>query len=187
MLHGLRISDDFEGTSKMTTNLDVWGAATAPAGWQGCGAVHVAVYGTLRAGGINDIAKLQPGITCLGKTQLKGTLHDLGWYPGLRLQGEQGVLAEVYPMDAALEQAMDRIEGLWPQDMGEYAKRILTLPVMQATGQQQSMSVLVYEALPATVAHAPQIAVSDWLAWFERKGIQHPDTAFQLNTAQNRK
>jgi hypothetical protein len=106
---------------------------------------------------------------------------------GLSLQGTQAVLAEVYPMDHALEQAMDRIEGLWPEDLGEYAKRILTLPVMLTQGGQQFITLLVYEALPATVSAAPQLAVSDWLAWFEGKGMQHPDTEFQLNTAQNRK
>ncbi len=157
------------------------------AGWQACGAAHVAVYGTLRAGGINDIARLQPGIACLGRTQLTGTLHDLGWYPGLTLQGTQTVLAEVYPMDAALEQAMDRIEGLWPEDVGEYAKRTLTLPVMLAGGGQRLVTLLVYEARPATVRHAPVLAVSDWLAWHDGKGVQHPATAFALNTVQNRK
>lgn len=154
-------------------------------GWQASGATYVAVYGTLRAGGVNDIARLQPGIVCMGKAQLTGSLFDLGWYPGLMLNGAQSVLAEVYPMSAALEQAMDRIEGLWPEDVGEYRKRILTLPVMRVDGSQQVMTVLVYEALPATVQHAPQIAASDWLQWFAGKGVQHPDTAFSLNTVQN--
>ena len=157
------------------------------AGWQACGAAHVAVYGTLRAGGINDIAKLQPGIPCLGKTQLTGTLYDLGRYPGLTLQGMQTVLAEVYPMDAALEQAMDRIEGLWPDDMGEYTKRIVTLPVMQPCGEQQPVTLLVYEAQPATVRHTPVIVASDWLQWFEGKGVQHSGAVFALNSAQNKK
>ena len=155
--------------------------------WQACGAAHVAVYGTLRAGGVNDIARLQPDAVCLGKTTLMGTLYDLGWYPGLVLQGTQTVLAEVYPLNAALEQAMDRIEGLWPEDMGEYTKRLLTLPVALVQGGQQMMTVLVYEALPATVGTAPVLEVSDWLQWFEGKGIQHPDTAFSLNSAQNKK
>lgn len=155
--------------------------------WQACGAAHVAVYGTLRAGGVNDIARLQPGTACLGKTTLMGTLYDLGWYPGLRLDGTQSVLAEVYAMDAALEQAMDRIEGLWPEDMGEYTKRLLTLPVALVQGGQQMVTVLVYEALPATVGAAPVLEVSDWLQWFEGKGIQHPGTAFSLNSAQNKK
>ena len=155
--------------------------------WQACGAAYVAVYGTLRAGGVNDIAKLQPGMACLGKTELKGTLYDLGWYPGLRLEGAQTVLAEVYAMDAALEQAMDRIEGLWPEDMGEYTKRLLTLPVKLTQGGQQIMTLLVYEALPTTVQNAAVLAVSDWLKWFEGKGVQHLGTAFQLNTAHNRR
>ena len=99
----------------------------------------------------------------------------------------QAVLAEVYPMDAALERAMDRIEGLWPVDLGEYTKRILTVPVALTGGGMREMAVLVYEALPATVGQAPQIEACDWLAWFERKGMQHPDSEFQLNTAQNRK
>ena len=178
----------------MNTSLDTLADMNSPTSlheaslrWQACGAAHVAVYGTLRAGGINDIAKLQPGITCLGKTQLTGTLYDLGWYPGLTLQGMQTVLAEVYPMDAALEQAMDRIEGLWPEDMGEYTKRIVTLPAMQPCGEQQPVTLLVYEAQPATVRHAPVIVASDWLQWFEGKGVQHSGAVFALNSAQNKK
>ena len=173
-------------TNTLDASMDVF-AQNSPRLWQACGASHVAVYGTLRAGGVNDIARLQPGLACVGKTQLTGTLFDLGWYPGLRLQGTQTVLAEVYAMSAALEQAMDRIEGLWPEDMGEYRKRVLTLPVMLVDGSQQQMTLLVYEAMPATVQNAPRIDASDWLQWFEGKGIEHPDTAFALNSTQNKK
>ena len=171
----------------MGNSLDAVMEQESSSAWQACGASHVAVYGTLRAGGVNDIARLQLGIACVGKTQLTGTLYDLGWYPGLTLQGAQTVLAEVYPMTPALEQAMDRIEGLWPEDVGEYRKRLLTLPVMLADGRQQPMALLVYEALPATVANAAQIAASDWLQWFKSKGVQHPGTAFSLNSTQNKK
>jgi gamma-glutamylcyclotransferase (GGCT)/AIG2-like uncharacterized protein YtfP len=163
-------------------------AESAPA-WQPCGASHVAVYGTLRAGGINDIARLRPGAACVGKARLTGTLHDLGWYPGLVLHGAQTVLAEVYAIDDALERALDGIEGLWPEDLGEYAKRLLTLPVELAGGGTQAMTVLVYEALPATVARAPVIAAGDWLAWAREQGrsVRHTGEAFALNAAQNRK
>ena len=177
----------FAAAKLFENSLDAVMEKESSTGWQACGAAHVAVYGTLRAGGVNDIARLQPGIVCRGRTQLTGSLFDLGWYPGLSLNGTQTVLAEVYPMSDALEQAMDRIEGLWPQDMGEYRKRVLTLAVMCCDGSQQPLAVLVYEAMPATVQHAPRIAASDWLQWFEGKGVQHPDTAFSLNSAQNKK
>ena len=157
---------------------------TPAARWQPCGARHVAVYGTLRAGGINDIARLRAGLRCVGRTTLNGTLYDLGWYPGLRLDGQQPVLAEVYAIDDALEQALDGIEGIWPRNMGEYAKRLLTLPVHLHGGTVQTMELLVYEALPATVQGRPGIAASDWLAWYQAQGRVHPGTAFALNSEQ---
>ena len=155
---------------------------TPAARWQPCGARHVAVYGTLRAGGINDIARLRAGLRCVGRTTLNGTLYDLGWYPGLRLEGQQPVLAEVYAIDDALEQALDGIEGLWPNNLGEYRKRLLTLPVALTQGGTQTLTVLVYEALPATVQQAPRVAASDWLHWFGSKGLRRPEVPFQLNT-----
>ena len=135
-------------------------------GWQPCGVGHVAVYGTLRAGGANAMARLRPGLGLVGRTTLQGTLYDMGWYPGLQLQGTQQVLAEVYPLDDALEQLLDGYEGVWPQDTGEYTKRIVTVPVALVGGGTRAMAVLVYEAQPAAVATCPVIAAADWLAWF---------------------
>ena len=172
-------TDSMTGMSTFSELSPFHGAA-----WQSCGVQHVAVYGTLRAGGVNDIARLQPGIVSTGRTTLTGTLHDLGWYPGLQLQGSQQVLAEVYPMNEALEQQMDRIEGLWPTDVGEYTKRILTLPVAMPNGSTQMLAMLVYEALPATLQDAPVIEASDWLEWFNAKGVCYPEAEFQLNSAQ---
>lgn len=173
----------------MSISRDFSSTRTPAPQWQPCGAAHVAVYGTLRAGGINDIARLGSGVVCVGTSRLSGRLHDLGWYPGLRLGGAQQVLAEVYAINPAIEQAMDRIEGLWPDDLGEYAKRLLTLPVALAGGGTQTLTVLVYEALPATVAQAPVIEADDWLAWATQQGkaVRHTDEAFALNAAQNRK
>ena len=119
-----------------------------------------AVYGTLRAGGINDIHQLRPGIACAGTTELIGSLHDLGWYPGLRQQGTQPVLAEVYPLDDELEQRRDGIEGLWPRNLGEYAKRLLTIALRAQPGalELHNVQILVYEALPQALQHTVQIA-----------------------------
>lgn len=158
--------------------------------WQPCGAQYVAVYGTLRAGGVNDIRRLRPSIVCLGTTLVTGTLHDLGWYPGLSLSGVQPVLAEIYPLDDELELALDRIEGLWPTDMGEYAKRLLTLPVTasitapEAHAQvQQELQVLLYEALPQALRNTPVIHSSDWLSWFSHQNRPVPEQKFQLRSA----
>lgn len=156
--------------------------ASRHAPWQPCGATHVAVYGTLRAGGVNDIARLHAGIRRTGVTELRGTLHDLGWYPGLSLAGTHAVLAEVYPLNDTLEQAMDRIEGIWPQDLGEYAKRLVDVRVMLADGDSQLMRVLAYEALPAALKDAPVIMAHDWLAWYRSMDREHPDQPFQLKT-----
>jgi gamma-glutamylcyclotransferase (GGCT)/AIG2-like uncharacterized protein YtfP len=157
-------------------------AETPSSHWHSCGARFVAVYGTLRAGGVNDIARLQPGIAPVGTTVLTGTLHDLGWYPGLCLHGAQPVLAEVYALTPALEQALDGIEGLWPQDAGEYAKRLLTQSVALAGGGTQARQVLVYEALPPAVQGTPVIEASDWLAWFARTGRGRRGEEFQLRS-----
>ncbi|QNP47353.1 gamma-glutamylcyclotransferase family protein [Diaphorobacter aerolatus] len=158
--------------------------------WQACGATHVAVYGTLRAGGVNDIARLRSGIARVGTTLLTGTLHDLGWYPGLSLSGTAPVLAEVYPLDDALEQALDRIECVWPQDIGEYAKRVLDARVAllphrpAAEDSERTLRVLVYEAMPAALKGAPVIAAQDWLVWHESRSAQHQHSAA---SDQNRK
>ena len=154
----------------MSIPSDVFSSKNAD--WQRCGVGHVAVYGTLRAGGVNDIARLRDHMVITGRTTLVGTLHDMGWYPGLVLQGTQEVLAEVYPLDNALEQLLDGYEGIWPQDTGEYTKRIVTVPVALTGGGTQTMAVLVYEALPAAVAQAPVIETGDWLDWF--KTHKHP-------------
>ena len=142
-------------------------SSNQPSDWQPCGVGHVAVYGTLRAGGVNEMARLRPAIAMLGRTTLTGTLFDMGWYPGLTLQGNAQVLAEVYPLDPALEQVLDGYEGIWPQDTGEYTKRIVTVPVALPSGGSQMMAVLVYEALPAALIACPVIEAGDWLAWFK--------------------
>lgn len=135
--------------------------------WHSCGAEHVAVYGTLREGGSNDIRRFQPGIVCVGTTWLQGSLWDMGQWPGLLLDGQSPVLAEVYPLHAALEQQLDRLEDIWPQDLGQYRKQVLPQAVQQEDGQVVTRHVLVYEAVPTALADCPRVPASDWLAWFQ--------------------
>ena len=180
---GVSMSTNFPSTS----DLAVCDTASTE-GWQSCGASYVAVYGTLRSGGSNDMAYLRPLIRSVGRTVLQGSLFDLGWYPGLVLDGQRPVVAEIYPLDPALEVQLDRIEGLWPTDVGEYTKRIVQMPIRDADGQESLVDVLVYEAMPEAVSNAPQIAANDWLAWFAGRGLQHPDSlASRSRHGQNKK
>lgn len=135
--------------------------------WFPCGADHVAVYGTLRGGGSNDIRRFQPGIACVGTTWLQGSLWDMGQWPGLQLDGSGAVLAEVYPLHAALEQQLDRLEDIWPQDLGQYRKQVRSQVVQQGDGQAVIRRILVYEALPTALVDCPRVPAGDWLAWFQ--------------------
>lgn len=117
----------------------------------------------------------------MGHTTLIGALYDLGWYPGLLLQGTQSVLTEVYPLNDAL----DRIEGIWPQDAGEYTKRLRSQTMRLHTSHTQQMDVLIYEAEATTVQGWPTIAAEDWIAWQAGQGRKHPGTAFTLNSYQH--
>ncbi|BBL25837.1 hypothetical protein CT3_32920 [Comamonas terrigena NBRC 13299] len=126
----------------------------------------MAVYGTLREGGSNDIRRFQPGIAQVGTTWLQGSLWDMGQWPGLQLDGCGPVLAEVYPLHPALEQQLDQLEDIWPQDLGQYRKRLLTQTVQQGDGLVVTCRMLVYEALPQALARCPRVPAGDWLAWF---------------------
>ena len=133
---------------------------------QPCGCAQVAVYGTLRQGGANDIRRWQADVGCLGHAWLHGRLYDLGAYPGLVLGGAMPVLAEVYALTPALERELDLLEGVWPEANGEYAKRIVQVQLRPlGGGPMQSLPVLLYEALPAAVRGRARIASGDWLAW----------------------
>jgi gamma-glutamylcyclotransferase (GGCT)/AIG2-like uncharacterized protein YtfP len=123
----------------------------------------VAVYGTLRAGGSNDITRLNPPPRRVGSATLRGTLYNLGSYPGLVLSAEAGpVVAEVYEVSAALEAKLDAIEAEYPAEPDEYAKRELVIEVQDGGGAQQ-LSCFVYEINPRFVQGREAIASGDWL------------------------
>ncbi|MFM9880017.1 MAG: gamma-glutamylcyclotransferase [Burkholderiaceae bacterium] len=125
----------------------------------------VFVYGTLRRGQANDINQLQPAPRFVGPAVLAGTLFDLGDYPGLVLPGSVSdlpvgeVVGEVYAIESALEQRLDTIEGLLPQDSGEYAKRDCDVRVAG-----KLLRCLVYEINPRRLTAARLINGCDWSA-----------------------
>lgn len=80
----------------------------------------VFVYGTLRAGEVNDIgsAAARHGIaepTLLGSGTVRGHLYDFGKYPGLVVDtAGTPVRGDVYEIDEALMAVLDEIEDVYP-------------------------------------------------------------------------
>ena len=137
---------------------------------QPCGCTQVAVYGTLRRGGSNDIRRWQSDVRWLGHCRLPGQLYDLGPYPGLVLDGSYKVLAEVYALTPALERELDRVEEIWPVDIGEYAKHIVDVELLPLEGgPPEPMPVLIYVAQPAGIQGRASIDAEDWLDCWARQ------------------
>jgi len=79
------------------------------------GHCRVAVYGTLRRGGIN--AHLLAGSTFLGIDFTADILlYDLGEYPGAKAGPSAGIEIEVYQIDAQTLLALDLLEEFDPAD-----------------------------------------------------------------------
>ena len=118
---------------------------------------HVFVYGTLRRGDDNDITRLKPEPLFVGSAAIAGTLYDLGAYPGIRLGGEGLVHGEVYAIALELEEQLDEIEELYPQQRDEYFKRIVPVAV-----QERTFACIVYEINPKYVVGRAILPGGDW-------------------------
>src|SRR3982751_496082 len=90
---------------------------------------HVFVYGTLRRGGSNDIARFRPAAEFVGAAVVAGTLFDLGAYPGAVLGGAALLHGEVYRIAPEVEVALDLLEKVAEDGSGEYAKREIRVVV----------------------------------------------------------
>lgn len=149
---------------------------------------HVFVYGTLRRGEVRDINLLRPAPVWIGSAQLSGTLYDLGNYPGLLLTGEGAggvVQGEVYAITPELEQLLDEIEEVWPQQTGEYLKRERPVCLGAPAGVSSALAppmpaarlvCVVYEASPQRLAGCRVIVGGDWVKY--RTGLANNGTAF---------
>lgn len=121
---------------------------------------RVFVYGTLRAGGSNDIRRFRPLPQWVGRGAVAGTLYDLGAYPGVTLGGDGRVVGEVYTVCAAVEAALDHLEEVRHDDNGEYRRRMVRVTV-EGVGD---VECLVYEIHPERVREAAVIHGGDWMA-----------------------
>lgn len=122
----------------------------------------VAVYGTLRRGGSNDITQLVPEPEFVGTCVVAGTMFHLGRYPGVVLGGKSQVACEVYRVSPALEQRLDEIESEYPAQADEYAKREQVMRVSSPTNVLD-LPCFIYEINPSFVQGCPVIASGDWI------------------------
>ena len=125
----------------------------------------VFVYGTLRAGEINDISQAaarhdiaEP--TLLGTATVRGYLFDFGAYPGLVLD-EAGppVCGDVYEIAPDLIAVLDEIEEIYPGVEGLFVAREVTVEVDGA-----ALACRFYPVTKHAVKGLPEIRSGDWVA-----------------------
>lgn len=118
----------------------------------------VFVYGTLRKGQHNDINFYQPQPLYIGLARAKGQLFSCGWYPGIRLGGEQWVVGEVYQVSEQLLAQLDILEEVAPVSSGEYQRIQIGV---ECAGQQ--LVCEIYELSAPFAAQSSVIEEGDWV------------------------
>ena len=126
----------------------------------------VFVYGTLRAGEINDIGEAaarhdiaEPRL--LGSTTVRGHLFDFGAYPGL-VPDEAGtpVHGDVYEIAPELIAVLDEIEEVYPGVEGLFVAREMIVEVDGA-----AIACRFYPVTKNAVKGLPEIRSGDWVAY----------------------
>jgi gamma-glutamylcyclotransferase (GGCT)/AIG2-like uncharacterized protein YtfP len=126
----------------------------------------VFVYGTLRAGEVNDLnaAAQRHGIvapTLRGPGTVRGRLYDFGTYPGYVPDAAAGeVVGDIYDVDAALLPVLDEIEEIYP---GQASLFVRTAQAVQAG--DGAVDCLIYPVAPAAVTGLSEIAAGDWVGY----------------------
>ncbi|KMZ12858.1 hypothetical protein BHUM_00175c [Candidatus Burkholderia humilis] len=129
---------------------------------------HVFVYGTLRAGEVNDInrAAERNGIAMprwIGAAFVHGKLFDFGSYPGLVLDAQGArIRGDVYEIDDTLVLVLDEIEDVYPGVEGLFRAHRLHVDV-DMQDARASLDCLIYPVSAAAVQRMPQIEGGDWV------------------------
>lgn len=123
------------------------------------------VYGTLRRGGSNDIARIAPGACFVSPARMRGRLYDVnGRWPSLVLDETAGwVNGEIYAVPPHEWAALDALENtVTPHNPdGHYFK----VSALATTATAAPIVVTVYTANPATTRLVDLIASGDWIAY----------------------
>ncbi len=124
---------------------------------------RIFLYGTLRRGGSRDILKYYEGAEFAGTARVRGMLHELGEYPGLRLlDGGGWVRGELFDVTPAALARLDEWEGIDASlpEQGEY-RRIRMAVERDDGGQDWCWG---YEIAPRNCEGRPVIPSGDWIA-----------------------
>ena len=127
---------------------------------------RVFVYGTLRAGEVNDLnrAATRHGIeapTLVGIGTIAGRLYDFGTYPGLVLDAAAGpVVGDIYDIPDALLPVLDEIGEVYPGQASLFVRE--TQPVALAGA---AADCLLYPVADSAVAGLARIDSGDWVAY----------------------
>ncbi|SAL66655.1 gamma-glutamyl cyclotransferase [Caballeronia peredens] len=129
---------------------------------------NVFVYGTLRAGEVNDINRAagRHGLAApqwIGAAHVHGRLFDFGTYPGLVID-ETGTLirGDVYYIEDALVPVLDEIEEVYPGVEGLFRSHRVHVEV-EVEGRKNRLDCLIYPVAAASVAGLPRIEGGDWV------------------------
>jgi gamma-glutamylcyclotransferase (GGCT)/AIG2-like uncharacterized protein YtfP len=127
------------------------------------------VYGTLRRGCWNDIARIAPTASYAGKAQLRGRLFDLGTYPALLLDGQADLAdGELYRVPADAWGPLDDLEQPVSKERpdGEYFKLVVGVTLPDGSVSE----AWTYAANAQALKLDAPIAESDWIAYARRVG-----------------
>lgn len=132
--------------------------------------IYVFVYGTLRAGEINDLAQaaatrgLAPA-RHVGAATVPGALVDFGDWPGLvPVADGRRVLGDIYEVTPALIALMDEIEEYVPGQPCCFVRRtVLAQPLAPAGAAPVACEY--YPIDPALRGAATDVAGDDWVAY----------------------
>jgi gamma-glutamylcyclotransferase (GGCT)/AIG2-like uncharacterized protein YtfP len=127
---------------------------------------YVFIYGTLRAGEINDIGKAAARNALdmpllVGEATVRGRLFDFGNYPGL-VPDDDGihVKGDVYQVDDRLVSVLDEIEQVYPGEAGLFIQHKVSVAVDGA-----DLDCLFYPVQREAVKGLPEIGSGDWVAY----------------------
>ncbi len=132
--------------------------------------IYVFVYGTLRAGEINDLAQAVakrglPAAQLVGAASVPGMLVDFGNWPGLiPVADGRRVRGEVYLVEPALMALMDEIEEYVPGQPCCFVRREIIARLESAERGNTEIRCQYYPIDPTLRGAATDIAGEDWIA-----------------------